>query len=263
MRASSRSWRRWTTRSIRWRPSRACWLRRSTRHRPRPDALVHYQRFRERLLLALFQLSGEDALCFALQELDDRCLLHHFLVPLLRFAKDAGWEILLHFDRGAREGTSWPKLSERRWGPPVPGALYLSELPTERPSDGVLIRVRGPGAGALLSFYLGRLRYLGEPNTPTGELWARPLLARFDVKEEDWKSSRLSPVIDRMVGRRQGVSFWTTPGNEPPPGEKGAFYEDIGAEQLLTRYATLVFERALEKARAGTSFLPALPKDAE
>jgi ATP-dependent Clp protease ATP-binding subunit ClpC len=228
-----------------------------------PDAIIHYQRFRERLLMALFQLSEEDALCFALQELDDRCVLHRFLVPLLRFAKDAGWEILLHFDRGAREGTSWPKLSERRWGPPVPGALYLSELPAERPSDGVLVRVRGPGAGALLSFYLGRLRYLGEPNTPTGELWARPLLARFDVKEADWNSSRLSPVIDRMVGRRQGVSFSTSPSSEPPPGEKGAFYAEIGAEQLLTRYATLVFERALEKAKAGTSVLPALPTDAE
>jgi hypothetical protein len=125
------------------------------------------------------------------------------------------------------------------------------------------VRVRGPGAGALLSFYLGRLRYTAEPNTPVGELWARPLLARFDVKEEDWKSSRLSPVIDRMVGRRQGVSFWTTSGNEPPPGVTGAFFRDIGAEQLLTHYATLVFERALEKAQAGSSFLPALPKDAE
>jgi ATP-dependent Clp protease ATP-binding subunit ClpC len=228
-----------------------------------PDATAHYERFRERLLAALFQLSEEDALCFALQELDDRCVLHRFLVPLLRFAKDAGWEVLLHFDRGAREAGSWPKLTERRWGPPILGAEYLKELPAERPSDGVLVRVRGPGAGALLSFYLGRLRYTAEPNTPVGELWARPLLARFDVKEEDWKSSRLSPVIDRMVGRRQGVSFWTTSGNEPPPGVTGAFFRDIGAEQLLTHYATLVFERALEKAQAGSSFLPALPKDAE
>jgi ATP-dependent Clp protease ATP-binding subunit ClpC len=226
-----------------------------------PDARIHYETFRERLLTALFQLSEEDALCLALQELDDRRVLHHFLVPLLRFAKDAGWEITLHFDRGARDGAAWPKVSERRWGPPVPGALYLSELPEQRPSDGVLVRVRGPGAGALLSFYLGRLRYEGAPNEPAGELWARPLLARYDVKEQDWNSPRFSPVIDRAVGRRHEISFWTTPGNEAPPGVTGAFYEDIGPDQLLTRYATLVFERALERAQAGAGFLPALPKD--
>jgi ATP-dependent Clp protease ATP-binding subunit ClpC len=226
-----------------------------------PDARARYETYKERLLAALFQLSEEDALCFALQELDDRRVLHHFLVPFLRFAKAQGWEAVLHFDRGAREGAAWPKLSERRWGPPISYQRYLEELPAERPSDGVLIRVRGPGAGALLSFYLGRLRYEGAVNQAAGELWARPLLARYEVKEEDWSVPRLSPVIDRGVGRRQGISFWTTPGNEPPPGITGPFYEDIGSEQLLERYATLVFERALAKARAGESFLPPLPKD--
>lgn len=226
-----------------------------------PDAQAQYERFRQCLLAALFELSEEDALCFALQELDDRHALHRFLVPLLRFATDAGWEVLLHFDRGAREGVSWPALAERRWGPPIPGAQYLSELPEPRPSDGVLIRVRGPGAGALLSFYLGRLRYEGAPNEAPAELWARPLLARFDVKERDWSGQRLSPVIDRQVGRRQQVALWTTPGKHPPPGAHGPFYEDIEPEQLLSRYATLIFSRALEKAQAGGPFLPALPKD--
>jgi ATP-dependent Clp protease ATP-binding subunit ClpC len=228
-----------------------------------PDARVQYENFQQRLLVALFQLSEEDALCFALQELDDRHALHRFLVPLLRFAKDASWEILLHFDRGARDEASWPKLAERRWGPPIPGAQYLSELPEQRPSDGVLIRVRGPGAGALLSFYLGRLRYEGGPNEAPAELWMRPLLARYDVKDEDWQSQRLNPVIDRAVGRRQGISFWTTPGKQPPPGTKGPFYEDIEPDQMLTHYATLVFTRALAKAQAGQAFLPALPRDEE
>ncbi len=228
-----------------------------------PDARANYDTFRERLLVALFQLSEEDTLCFAVQELDDRRVLHQFLLPLLRFAREAGWEIVLHFDRGARDGIDWPKLSERRWGPPIPGAVYLNELPAERPSDGVLVRVRGPGAGALLSFYLGRLRYGGEPDEPLGELWLRPFLGRYEVKESEWSSARLSPVIDRAVGRRQGVSFWATPGKEPPPGTTGPFYEDIGPDQLLSHYATLVFERALEKAQARTGFLPSLPKDEE
>jgi hypothetical protein len=104
------------------------------------------------------------------------------------------------------------------------------------------------------------LRYEAEAGRPAGELWARALLARYDLKEEDWAAPRLSPVIDRQVGRRHGLSFWTTPGAEPPPGVTGPFYEDVAPEQLLERYATLVFERALSKARAGGSFLPALPK---
>jgi ATP-dependent Clp protease ATP-binding subunit ClpC len=228
-----------------------------------PDARALYGRFRERLLAALFQLSEQDSLCFALQELDDRAALHRFLIPLLRFAKDAGWDLWLHFDRGARDGVSWPSLAERRWGPPVSGALYLSEPPEPRPSDGVLIRVRGPGAGALLSFYLGRLHYEGEADEPAAELWARPMLARYEPTEADWKSSRLSPVIDREVGRRQAISFWTTPGTKPPAWATGAFHENIGPDELLSQHVALVFERALEAARAGRSFLPPLPKDGE
>jgi hypothetical protein len=214
-----------------------------------PDARAQYERYRERLLLALFWLSEEDALCFAVQELDDRRVLHEFLLPLLRFAQAQGWEILLHFDRGARESVVWPKLAERRWGPPIPGAVYLADVPAERPSDGVLLRVRGAGAGALLSFYLGRLRYESPGDTPPGELWCRPLLGRYDVREEDWNTARLSPVIDREVGRRQGI----------------AWQEDrasaLGRAQLLERYATLFFTPALEKALAGGAFLPPLPKD--
>jgi len=228
-----------------------------------PDARAKYDAFREQLLRALFQLSQEDALCFALQELDDRRVLHRFLVPLLEFGKSNSWEILLHFDRGARDAAIWPRVEERRWGPPIPGNVYLSELPEVRPSDGVLVRVRGPGAGALLSFYLGRIRYEGEPSEPAGELWARALLARFDVTEKDWKSPRLSPVIDRAVGRRQAVSFRTTPGSERPSGSTGEFFADIGPEQLLSRHATLVFTRALERAQTGLTFLPAMAQDEE
>lgn len=226
-----------------------------------PDARAQYDAFCERLLLALFQLSEQDTLCFALQELDDQRVLHEFLLPLLRFAQAQRWEITMHFDRGAREPLSWPKLEDRRWGPPISGPQYLNELPSERPSDGVLIRVRGPGAAALLSFYLGRLRYEREANRPAGELLARALLARYELTEKDWSSARLTPVIDRNAGRRHAISFWTTPGKEAPAGMSGPFYEDIGPAQLLERYATLVFERALEKAQAGTSFLPPLPKD--
>jgi hypothetical protein len=226
-----------------------------------PEATQAYERYKARLLDALFELSEEDTLCFALHELDERRLLHAFLVPLLRFASSRGWEIHLHFDRGAREGAAWPPLSERRWGPPIVGTRYLSELPDERPADAVLLRVRGAGAGALLSFYLGRLRYEGERDEKPGELWMRPLLRRFELRDQDWQAPQLSPVIDRAVGRKQRLSFWTTPGNEPPPGTQGPFYQDIGPEQLLERYATLVFTRALELALAGKAFLPALARD--
>jgi ATP-dependent Clp protease ATP-binding subunit ClpC len=214
-----------------------------------PDALAQYERYRELLLRALFWLSEEDALCFAVQELDDRRVLHEFLLPFLRFAQGQAWETMLHFDRGAREGIVWPKVAERRWGPPIAGAQYLADVPAERPNSGVLVRVRGAGAGALLSFYLGRLRYESAGETAPGELWCRPLLGRYDVREEDWNTPRLSAVIDREVGRRQSIAW-----------EEGAS-QTVGRAQLLERYASLFFTTALQKALAGATFLPTLPKD--
>jgi ATP-dependent Clp protease ATP-binding subunit ClpC len=226
-----------------------------------PEARVSHDAFCEKLLDALFELSEEDALTFAAQELDDRRKLHDFLVPLLRFATSRGWEVILHFDRGAREEGAWPKVTERRWGPPIVGTAYLAELPAERPSDGVLVRVRGVGAGALLSFYLGRIRYDNEGNEPPGELWLRPFLARFSLKDEDWKLPRLTPVIDREVGRRQELAFWSKPGREHPAGPSGDQHEDVAPYELFTRYASLLFESALEKAQSGQQFLSMLPQE--
>jgi hypothetical protein len=199
--------------------------------------------------------------CFALHELDAHRRLHAFLVPLLRFARQSSWEIALHFDRGAREGVAWPPLDQRRWGPPIAGLQYLNELPEERPSDTVLVRVRGSGAGALLSFYLGRLRYMSVDGELSGELWARPLLARYELTEEHWESARLSPVFDRRVGRRQELAFWVKPGKAPPPGSTRDFHEDVEPDGVLEHHALLVFEPALTKALCGERFLSALPRE--
>jgi hypothetical protein len=211
-----------------------------------PDARAAYDRYRERLLLALFQLSGEDTLCLALQELDSAQILHDFLLPLLRFGMRQGWEMRLHFDRGAREPGAWPALKDRRWGPPIDAAEYLRKELSSRPSDGVLVRVRGTGAAALLSFYVGRLRY--PTSTGVGELWARALLPRYELTEEDWQGARLSPVIDRNVGKKQRLAYSAVPGEEEIPG--------VEPEQALESFASLVFTAALVKAQGGEPFLP-------
>lgn len=213
-----------------------------------PDALALQERFKEQLLVALFRLSKEDSLCFAMHELDDKRVLHDFLLPLLEFGKARGWELTLHFDRGAREPGAWPKLEDRRWGPPIPGTEYLQKPPPTRPSDAVLVRARGAGAGALLSFYLGRIRY----NKPDGfgELWLRLLQNRYDLRESDWQKPSHSPVIDRNVGRKQTLTFWSE------PGHKGsAEFPDVEPHELLQQYSTLVFSRALTAAMSGRPFL--------
>ncbi|MFZ5890807.1 MAG: AAA family ATPase [Myxococcota bacterium] len=219
-----------------------------------PEARSAHDKFKVALLRALFQLSAEDELSFALHELDDRHVLHEFLLPLLRFARSLSWEVWLHFDRAPRSPESgWPPLAERRWGPPLAAALYLSELPVQRPSESVLIRVRGPGAGALLSFYMGRYRY--HLLEGYGELWARPLIARYELRDDDWTQPRLSAAIDRPSAKRQPLVFsapLVASGTSPDPRYS---HPGTGAAQPLEHWVAFSFERALTSAQSNVRFL--------
>ena len=209
------------------------------------EAEAGFARFKEQLLTALLRLSGEDALTLAVHELDDRHVLHELLLPLLSFAVHQKWEVTLHFDRVPRTADSgWPSLEQRRWGPPIPGQQYLSAVPAVRPADAVLLSVRGPGAGALLSFYLGRLRY--QQQNSFGELWARHVLARYELRDSDWQSERLATAVNREVGRRQNVVFEFLDASGVQP--------ELAPKELFERWAALIFDRALVRARAGEPF---------
>ena len=216
-----------------------------------PEAHAAFARFKDALLLALLRSSTGNAITFSVHELDDKRLLHELLLPLLRFTEQNRWDVILHFDRVPRSAElDWPSLNERRWGPPISAGQYLNQLPDARPSDAVLVRVRGLGAGALLSFYLGRYRY--QQQAGFGELWVRHVRWRHDLYQADWQHALLDSAIDRGVGRRQPVVFEVLQdGAVSSPESNDAVHEGVGAAALFERWSTLVFERVLSRALAG------------
>jgi hypothetical protein len=178
-------------------------------------------------------------------------MLHEFLLPFLRLAKEQPWLVTLHVDRAERDA-GWPPVSERRWGPPLDAEAYVArwgEAGTDRPFENVLVRVRGPAAGALLAFTLGRFRYHGAKEY--GELWVRWARSRYELRDEDWKHPALAPNVDVGVGRRQSMRLELWPGTrtfEPQPGRQ--VFEDLEPWQIFDRWHELVFEQMVWESRA-------------
>jgi hypothetical protein len=218
-----------------------------------PEATASFTRFKEQLVSALLRLTHEDSLAFALHELDEHPTLPAVLLPLLRFCQQQRWECTLHFDHQKRTPESgWPSLQDRRWGPPTRNEDYLLE-PAEKPSGAVLIRVRGAGAGALLSFYMGRLRF----SQSGGQLLIRPLAHRYELKDEDWAHRRFSASIDRQVAQREALLFdidaiaqTITPKGDPA--------QQLEPAQLFERWSSVLFERIVTKAASEEPFSAAL-----
>src|SRR6478736_1002305 len=211
-----------------------------------PEATASITRFKDRLLDALLRLASEDALTFAIHELDDQSTLHGVLLPLLRFCEQQKWECTFHFDHLKREPDSgWPSLQDRRWGPPTRSEAYLRDTPA-KPSDAVLLRVRGPGAGALLSFYMGRFRF----QQSGGELLFRPLARRYDLLESDWEHRRFSASIDRRVGRSEPLLF-DLDERERTITPKGSIARPLEPARLFESWGSLLFDRIVSQVRSG------------
>jgi ATP-dependent Clp protease ATP-binding subunit ClpC len=218
-----------------------------------PEATASFTRFKEQLVHALLRLTREDSLTFALHELDEHPTLSAVFLPLLRFCQQQKWECTLHFDHQKRTLESgWPSLQDRRWGPPTRNEDYLRE-PVEKPSGTVLLRVRGPGAGALLSLYMGRLRF----SQSGGQLLLRPLAHRYELTDEDWAHRRFSASIDRQVAQREALLFdidaiarTITP--------KGGHSHPLEPSQLFERWSSVLFERIVTKAASEEPFSAAL-----
>ncbi len=219
-----------------------------------PDANASFERLKERLLFALLRLASEDAITLAIHELDDQQPLAVLLLPFLHFCEQQSWDVRLHFDRVKRTPESgWPSLEDRRWGPPLSGKQYLKDS-SGKPSDAVLLRVHGPGAGALLSFYLGRVRY--QLPSGFGELLVRHVLSRAELHDSDWAHPRLSATIDRPVARYEALVLEVneakrtiTAKGEPPERE-------IEPAQIFERWTHLLFERVVSRALAEEPFAP-------
>jgi hypothetical protein len=176
--------------------------------------------------------------------------MHALLLPFLRFCLQQKWQCTVHVDRLPRPSESgWPSLEDRRWGPPTRAEQYLSQA-DRKPSDAVLLCVRGPGAGALLSFYMGRFHF--QPSG--GELLLRHVTSRDELRESDWSLPRLRELIDRPAARREPLVFEideaeqtvTLKGETPVPA--------LEAGQIFERWSSLLFERIVSQARAEQPF---------
>ncbi|HET9953241.1 MAG TPA: AAA family ATPase [Polyangiaceae bacterium] len=225
-----------------------------------PEASLAYQRFRGQLLWVLLQSSQQNTVTLAIHELDDRRLLHLLLLPWLHFAQRQNWEVVLHFDRVARDG-DWPTLEQRRWGPPIAMNTYLTKVPEPRPADAVLLRMRGAGAAAFAAFYLGR--YRRPDREGVGELWVRYLRPRFEVRAEDWEHSDFRASIDRSVGRGQPLlaefaeaSASRSAASPALAANSSAAGVTVSPSELFDSMTDFLFERVLERVQSGKPFLP-------
>ena len=139
--------------------------------------------------------------------------------------------------------------------PPVVYRARHLDARVDRTFDAVMVRLRGPGAGASMSFLLGRLRYHADGKS--GELWARFLCGRYELTDLDWTLPDASPSIDRQVGKRQQIAVEFTDGTVTPRGREGETWLS-GREPglLFERWSQFVFERAIARVGDGEGFLP-------
>jgi ATP-dependent Clp protease ATP-binding subunit ClpC len=160
------------------------------------EAKKAYSAFRKSLVyLLLAQESQRDQATLIIQELDEGRGFDLWLLPLIRFAVDRGWEIAVHLDRDREPPSAdWP--AARRFGPPRPPARARELLATDVRGDSALIRVRGPYAGVLLALEAGLHRFIKvHPTVNPVHFMVQLISMRFEVTDKEWLSEQLQPPI--------------------------------------------------------------------
>jgi ATP-dependent Clp protease ATP-binding subunit ClpC len=156
-----------------------------------------------------------DAVTLRLADLDGVPGLHRWLLPLLEQAPARGWEVLVHFDGEAvAEGERWP--TGHRWGPPVAHDLVVATLGRKgRDPAAVLVRVRGPWAGALLALEQGLHKHHAEGMELRFDV--RRLGLCWDIPEKAWDHKAVVPEGPQALDLRgrEGVVRTVTSGDHP------------------------------------------------
>ncbi len=223
------------------------------------EADAAFQRFRRHLVAALLATSQENEIALIAHDLDEGGALRSWTDALLASLDARGWQGLVHVDRGERKPEQvWPTMKKRRWGPPLTPNEFVERHGgpnSERPFSSLMVRVKGPAAGALLSFAVGRYRYHSEQDHE--ELWVRLARPRWQIDEEDWKTPALAPTFDREVGVRQPlrVSFGEDPG-KARTDDADLFLDGLVAGDLFRRWEELVFDWVVDVAEGGDPYLP-------
>ena len=213
-----------------------------------PGAEEEARALRHRARMALLEviLAGDrrDAITVRCEELDEGRTLDVWLATLLADLERRSWSATLHlFKDGLRDDPSWP--ADRAWGPPRDPAWVAEWLARkERDRAIVLLRVRGPHAGTLLSVECGLHRYIGIPPRVAG---AHHLVTRLAMRDTlgdaDWAHPAMTPPrpppADKLGKRR--VVRWSDerPGQRLPPDyvhvPLEAYWSPPNADELALR----------------------------
>ncbi len=152
------------------------------------DAREAYLGFERVFVQTVLGAGSRNSIAMTLQPQEQGWPLRRWLLPFAQQAEDRGWSFFVHLLGGEREpGEDWPKGCT--WGPPRGPAWVRSKLAEVDDATlnakwrGVLLRVRGPMAGAMLTFELGMHRFEREGGAQV-HLRNRWAGQTFDIKPE-------------------------------------------------------------------------------
>ncbi|APR77395.1 ATP-dependent Clp protease ATP-binding subunit ClpA [Minicystis rosea] len=206
------------------------------------DAEKAFDAFQRALPYALVALQPRrDAITIVLDELDEGAL-DRWLRPLLDEMPKRGWSALVHV--AGQQGDGWP--ADRRWGPPQSMDWLARELGT-RSGGGLkalLLRVRGPYAGAFLALEAGLHRTIkerkseGKDDDESGKLHlhVRTVALQFDVPGDAWNEPHLEPPRPASANARKR-------------GPAARIHDEPGRSIVIARLRTLAIDPSAYWAR--------------
>ena len=163
-----------------------------------------------------------------------------YLEGFLDMAQERGWDLLFHLDgdrKAPDSGQSWAGTT--RWGPPR-SLERFGELLTSRPDDyhGMLVRVRGDFAGALLALEIGRHVFSMGGDQGDHELYVQHICSSYAPNEERMKRYLEQPIVESdKVQKMRPVRRWTyPPRNRVDFPNDGNCYLNITTQDYWRRY---------------------------
>jgi ATP-dependent Clp protease ATP-binding subunit ClpC len=181
------------------------------------DARAAHRAFRRALPYVMLAMEPHrDEIVMIVEELDEG-VFDVVLRPLLLEIPRRGWSVICHVEGGEKlADEAWP--DDRRWGPPRQSAWLIEALSApKRGFRSVLLRVKGPYAGALLALEAGLHRVEMPKREAKGEkgekgddgrghVLLRTVAFKIDLPADAWAHRALVPPQASTAGlRRRGA----------------------------------------------------------
>ncbi len=170
------------------------------------QATHHFERNLAYLLLA--QQPARDEATLIVQPQSPAGALQLWLLPLLQALPARQWQAEVHFaGEAAQAHEKWPAL--RPWGPGRSAVEARERLQGDacQAGTGLLLRVRGPYAGALLALEQGLHRYDGRAKGGgAAELYIKLVALRYVFNDEaDWSHAEMAPPTSAWRPRTKPI----------------------------------------------------------